>query len=144
MIKSLVKLGLFLVVGILIYNFFLGTPEEKATSKKIFSEIKDVGKSVGQLIKQEKEKFDAGKYDNALDKIGNAFDGLKEKAKEGGEYLSQIKDLEKRKDELKEKLAEFSEEGTEPDQKEQDKIHKEMEDLTKEMEDLADKMEKEE
>ena len=33
MMRSLIKLGLILVVGILVYNYFFGTPEEKQQSK---------------------------------------------------------------------------------------------------------------
>ena len=54
MIKSIIKLGLLLVVGILVYNFFLGTPDEKAQSQKVFNKGKDVIVSVGDLLKSEK------------------------------------------------------------------------------------------
>ena len=61
--KSILKLALILVVGILIYNYFLGTDEEKQQSKEIFTEVRDLGKAAWGLLKSEKEKFDEGKYD---------------------------------------------------------------------------------
>ncbi len=139
MIKTIIKLGLFLVVGILIYNYFLGTPEEKETSAKIFSEIKDVGKSIGQLIKNEREKFDKGKYDNALDKIGNLFESLKSKAKSSSEWMDRLRNLELRKENIRKKLETNGDEG--PSASEQKELKEEMEELIKQTEELAKDME---
>ena len=69
MIKSILRLAAILVVGILFYNYFLGTPTEKEQSKKVFSKVKDLGRDAWDLLKTEKEKLDEGKYDEALDKI---------------------------------------------------------------------------
>ncbi len=108
MIKSLLKLVAILVIGILIYNYFLGTPSEKEGSEKIFNEFKDVGVSVKDLLKSEKEKFDAGKYDNAVDKIGDLLNGLKRSANDFDEqYLQRIDDLEKMKDDLSNKISDY-------------------------------------
>ena len=96
MLRSLIKLGLFLLAGILVYNYFFGTPEEKAQSKQIFTEIKDVTKSAVGLLKTEKQKFDEGKYNDAVDKIGGLIDNLKGKAEQledNRELLDQIADL---------------------------------------------------
>ena len=141
MIKSLIRLGLFLVVGILVYNFFLGTPEEKASSKRIFNEIADVGKSVGQLIKAEKEKFDQGKYNDALQKMGNIFNDLKEKAKDSGDLLDRINDLEEKKENL-EKELELTEKGETEEQKAKE-LTRELEQLIEKTEDLANELKEE-
>ena len=142
MIKSLLKLGLLLVVGILFYNYFLGTPEEKASSKKVFTEIKEVGKSVGGLLKAEKEKFDSGKYDNALDKIGGMFDKLKSKVKDGSDQLKEIKELEEKKNKLKERLSEGGDkQGSALSEEEKESLKKELEELIKETEKLAGEIE---
>lgn len=117
MIKSVIKLGLFLVVGILVYNFFLGTPEEKAQSKQIFGKAVEVGKAGVGLIKDEVEKFKSGKYDDALDKVG----GLLSKAKEkGGDLAKRIegweadrKTWQEKKDQLKDMFDNASEEEKE-------------------------------
>jgi uncharacterized phage infection (PIP) family protein YhgE len=111
MIKSVLKLVAILVIGILIYNYFLGSPSEKEGAQKIFKEFKDVGVSVKDLLKSEKEKFDAGKYDNAVDKIGDLLSGLKRNAKEFDEqYLQRINDLEKKREELSRQLSEYQQE----------------------------------
>ena len=104
--KSILKLAVILVVGILIYNYFLGTEAEKEQSKEIFSEVKDLGKAAWGLLKSEKDKFDEGKYDGALDKIGSLIDNLKDKAEtiQDSDILDRIAQLEDQKAELERKL----------------------------------------
>ncbi len=105
MIKSLLKLLLILVVGVLVYNYFLGTEEEKETAREVFGKVKDVGVAVKDLIQSEKEKFDKGKYDKALDKIGGLFEDLKQKAKDiDGNYLDRISQLEDKRRDLEDRL----------------------------------------
>ena len=104
--KSLIKLLFLLIIGILIYNYFLGTREEKASSEKIFKEFSDLGKAVGDLISQEKEKFDQGKYDDALDKINGFINQLKDKTSAASsEIKQQIRSLEKQKEKLKDQIS---------------------------------------
>lgn len=104
MIKGLLKVGALLVVGILCYNYFLGTPEEKESSKKIFKTVGELGKSVGNLIQTERQKLDEGKYDGALEKISNLFDELKSKASENQEWLDKLKELDTERLRLKDKV----------------------------------------
>jgi hypothetical protein len=106
MIRTVFKLGLILVVGILIYNYFLGTPEEKASSEKIFSEVKDLGVAAWGLLKSEKQKFDEGKYDEALDKVGNLFSNLREKASQlnDRDLSDRIDNLEQQRKDIQEKV----------------------------------------
>ena len=56
MIRSLLKLGLLLVAGILVYNYFFGPVEEKEQSKEIFGKVRDVGKDAWALLRTEKDK----------------------------------------------------------------------------------------
>jgi len=76
MIRFLFKLFLSLVVLLLVYNYFLGTPEEKSTSKKIFGEVIHLGKSSWDLLRAEKQKLRDGKYDMAIDKVSQLLDGI--------------------------------------------------------------------
>ena len=109
MIRSALKLLAILVVGILIYNLFLGTDEEKQGAKKIVGEVKDVGVAVKELLKAEKEKFDKGKYDRAVEKIGSMLSNLQRNAKEFDEnYVQRIEELERKRKALKENLDEMS------------------------------------
>lgn len=109
MIKSILRLAALLVVGILVYNYFLGTPEEQAQSKKIFSKVTDLGQDAWSLLRAEKEKLDEGKYDEALDKITALIDKLKVKAKdiEDSGIIDQIAELENKRENLERKLQEY-------------------------------------
>ncbi len=105
MIRSLLKLVFILVLGILVYNYFLGSEDEKATSKKIFGETKNLVVSVGKLLKSEKTKFDSGKYDKALEKIGNVYKSIKEKASSvDPDILDKISKMEQKRKELMDDL----------------------------------------
>jgi basic membrane lipoprotein Med (substrate-binding protein (PBP1-ABC) superfamily) len=151
MIKSLFKLALIAVVGILLYNYFLGTPTEKENAKQIFGKVKEVGVAVKDLVQAEKEKFDEGKYDAALDKIGGLFQDLKQKAKDIDEnYVDRIAALDEKRKELEERLKnldvdrpkqydEFTEKSGES---EESKIRNEIEELMKETEKIVEEMER--
>lgn len=105
MVKALFKLILILVVGILIYNYFLGTPQEKKGVEKIVKEFKEFGGSVADLLKSEKQKFDKGKYDEALDKIGNTLRDLKSSIKgQRDDYSREINDLIEKKEQISDTL----------------------------------------
>ncbi len=115
MIKGLLKLGLFLFVGIVGYNYFFGTEAEKESSKAIVGTVKDLGKTGINLIKGEADKFKSGKYDGALDKIGKTFNKAKDKVKDGGLALKKIQEWEAKRDEWlgkRDQLQEDIEEGT--------------------------------
>lgn len=113
MIKSLIKLGLLIVVGIVIYNYFFGTPEEKESSRQVFAkskeafvQIKDLGQDVFSLLASEKQKFDAGKYDAAISKMGNMLVDLKSIAVMNNQtgFLQKIAALETKKEALQDKV----------------------------------------
>jgi len=107
--KSLLKLLVVVVIGVLIYNYFFGTPEEKATSKEIFSEVRDLGKATWGLLKSEKQKFDEGKYDEAVDKVGGLLSSLKSKAKssDDDQAVAKLEELERRRLALDQEIAEL-------------------------------------
>ena len=107
--KSLLKLLVVVVIGVLIYNYFFGTPEEKATSKEIFSEVRDLGKATWGLLKSEKQKFDEGKYDEAVDKVGGLLGSLKSKARSSDDdaALAKLEELERQRVELDQEIVEL-------------------------------------
>lgn len=105
MIRSLLKIAALLIVGILIYNYFFGTDTEKENSRKVFGQVRDVVVSVGQLVKSEKEKFDSGKYDAALEKLGSAYKAVRERAQHlDASMLRRLNELEQRKADMRLKL----------------------------------------
>lgn len=105
MIRSLLKIAALIIVGILIYNYFFGTDTEKENSRKVFGQVRDVVVSVGQLVKSEKEKFDSGKYDAALEKLGSAYKAVRERAQHlDASMLRRLNELEQRKADMRLKL----------------------------------------
>ncbi len=105
MIRSLLKLAALLVAGILIYNYFFGTDTEKDNSRKIFGQVRDVVVSVGQLVKTEKTKFDSGKYDAALEKLGGVYKAVRSQAQHlDASMIKRLDELEQRKATLQQQL----------------------------------------
>lgn len=153
MLKSIIKVGLLLVAGILVYNYFFGTPEEKAQSKEIFTSVKDLTKSAFDLLKHEKEKFDEGKYDEAVEKVGGLLENLKGKAEqlsENKELLDQIAELEQKRQRLSDEIdqevpANYDNTAAEQpvmDSTSRKHIEEEWEDLVRKTEHLMEDMEK--
>lgn len=153
MIRSLIKLGLFLVAGILVYNYFFGTPEEKAQSKEVFSNVKNLTKSAVDLLRTEKTKFDDGKYDDAVDKISGVIDDLKGKAEkldDNRELLGQIAELESKQRQLSQRVQEENipqsydntREHPKMDSASQREIENEWDDLVRKTERLIEDMER--
>lgn len=153
MIRSLIKLGLFLVAGILVYNYFFGTPEEKAQSKEVFSNVKNLTKSAVDLLRTEKSKFDEGKYDDAVDKISGVIDDLKGKAEkldDNRELLGQIAELESKQRQLSQRVREENipksydntREHPKMDSSSQREIENDWDDLVRKTERLIEDMER--
>ncbi len=105
MLKNLIQLALLLIAGILIYNYFLGDADEKAQSKAVFQQTGKTVRSAWELLKEEKQKFDAGKYDRLLDQLGSAYHEVRDRAKSLDEnVLRRLDNLEQRKRELETEL----------------------------------------
>lgn len=145
MIRSLIKIGLLLVAGLLIYNYFFGTTEEKAQSKEVFRKTGDAVGAAWNLLKTEKQKFDAGKYDKVLDQLGGAYRTVREQAKYLDEnVLSRLDELEQRKSSLQQQLDSIEEQdrragqtGSDSSSLEQrEKVQRELDDLLRDTKSL--------
>jgi len=154
MIGKIIKLGILVLIGLVGYNYFLGTPEEKEKSKEIIGKVTDIGKAGVGLIKEEVAKFKEGKYDRALDKIHGGLISAKEKlVDKGGKLLDNIEDWESKKetwskerDRLKDLFENASEEEKEALSEEIQKLNEEGEQLEeegKEIKQLTDERMKE-
>ena len=108
MAKLVLKIVLGLAVLLVGYNYFWGNAEEKENSRRIVGQVTELGKSVVNLLKSEKEQFDKGKYDQALAKLKSALNIEHERAAElgadGQVCLEKCKHLEEAEQELEEKL----------------------------------------
>ena len=152
MIKSILKLGVFLVIGLVGYNFFFGDATEKAEAKETISKAKDVGKTIGKglltlakdgvaLIKKERGKFAEGKYDDAMENVSGLLGDMKKRVEgDGGEILDRVKQLEKAKEALGIKLndAKDGDGGISSDDKK--KLKAEFEDLMDETEKVLEEI----
>lgn len=110
MLRIIIRFGLFLLVALVGYNYFYGTAAEKEQSKEIIDTTKSFAtktfKSVGKLLKAEKEKFNDGRHDEAMAQLNDVFKELKTKAKtESAVIRDEFKDLELDKTRLEEELA---------------------------------------
>ncbi len=134
--RNLLKFIVFAAIGLVSYNYYYGNEVEKARSEKVIDGVKDVFGSIKDLAVAEKEKFDAGKYDKALDKIGNVFKDVKEKSAELGDDLKdRLANLEDEKEALEERIDEKKKEGLWTEE-EQAKTKEEFKDLIKKSEEL--------
>jgi vacuolar-type H+-ATPase subunit I/STV1 len=148
---TLIRLALLLVAGIVVYNYFFGTTEEREQSKTVINTAKEAGKAVWSfskeafgLLRKEKTKFDQGKYDEAVDNVGNLYDRLRGHAKtidDNRDLLARLDRLERERTRLEEKIDEPSSfEGTE--RQRQTEIRQDWEELMRETEDLVQDMER--
>ncbi|MBP7184762.1 MAG: hypothetical protein KBA06_04580, partial [Saprospiraceae bacterium] len=105
----MLKFGFFLLIGVLGYNYFFGSTEEKESSQRIFQEFKVLGTMVKNLVVSEKQKFDTGKYDVALSKINSISIDLQEKAQrtDNVQLIDKLKDLSTKKQNLENQLSDL-------------------------------------
>lgn len=147
MIRGLLKLALLAVVCIVIYNYFFGTAEEKDQSKRIFKGVGNVFTEVRGLVRSERDKFEAGKYDVALDKMSGVLQNLKQHANETKDpnLQRQVAQLESRRQQLQRQI-DAQPEVDSNFQKQADKVKKynelarQMETLTNDLQGLVNKV----
>lgn len=146
MIKRLLTLAVICIMGLLAYNSFFGTAEDKANIKKFTSELKDVGKVLGDILKNEKVKFDAGEYNQALQQIGDKFAALGDKVKDmDGDYSQRLTDLQEKKEYLEKMLDNTQNSRLTEDAKKsaEDELKTQLRRFTQDIEKLAEDVEKE-
>lgn len=135
--KKLFSLIIIGVLGILAYNQFYGSDEDKARGQEVIKEFKDLGKSVIGLFKAEKANLDSGKYNDALDKIGNLFKGIGQKVESLGEdFPDRLKELKTKKDQLESNFKERKNTGesvSDTEQKELEELYQDLDNLLTDM-----------
>jgi hypothetical protein len=122
--KTLIKIAFIAIILVLGYNYFYGDDKEQEQAEKIVEKVKDLGSDIKALVMSEKEKYDEGKYDNAIDKFSDLINSVKEK-------ISSIdfENLEKKQEELKESIKKLSDKTGEAEGKKEEQIEKEMQKL---------------
>ena len=82
------------------YMYFFGKGEDKADAQAIVNETKDLGRAVGDFLKDQKEKYDDGEFDRLIDKVSDNLQKLKSGTQENSTEA---------KDELRKLLKELKE-----------------------------------
>ena len=90
MIRRLISFVFLLVVGWLVYTQFYGTEKEQQIGQEVISNGKKTIQSVFSIFQHENDKFQAGAYDDSLEKVGSLLKDLGEKM----ENKNQKKELE--------------------------------------------------
>jgi len=112
MLRGLFRLLLFVVAIVLIYNYFLGDAKERKQSEEIVSQVKSLGKSMGDLLVAEKDKLQQGKYDEALEKVGDFIKNLRSNSDQlDVDGLRKLNELEAQKIELQSKMEAIDGDG---------------------------------
>jgi hypothetical protein len=105
MIQSLIKLAVLVLACVLVYNYFFGTSEEKDQSRAIFGKVREVVVMGADVLKSEKQKYDAGKYDKLMNQLGVAYKAVRDRSQYvDKDVLTRLDDLEKRKAVLQKEL----------------------------------------
>ncbi len=109
MTKIVLKVVLALAVLITGFNYFFGNDEEKENSRRIVGQVKELSGSVFDLLKSEKERFDEGKYHDALAKLKEALRLEHDRAESlgdeaGHDCLEKCEHLEQKEQDLEKRL----------------------------------------
>lgn len=75
--KSILFLILLILAVLVGYTYFFGKGEDKEQAREIVRETRDLGRSVGDFLKRQKEKYDDGDFDRLLDRLSSTLNKLK-------------------------------------------------------------------
>jgi len=97
---------LILILGAYVgYMYFFGKGDDKAAAETIVHETKELGKAVGDFLKNQKDKYDDGEFDRLIDKVSHNLQKLKsgkeEKSGAAKDELRKLLDELKQVDPLK-------------------------------------------
>jgi mannitol-specific phosphotransferase system IIBC component len=67
--KTIINIFVTVVIGVLIFNYFKGDEKQKVQSKEVYAATKTAWNDIEAIISNEKNKYKAGKYDTAIEKL---------------------------------------------------------------------------
>jgi tetratricopeptide (TPR) repeat protein len=130
MLRFIISTAFFLVIGLLSYNYFFGTAEEKEQAQEIFSKGANVVGAGAGLLKSEYQKYQEGKYDEALENVSHLLSRLKD---QGGGLLEEIESWNQRKEAWEQSKTDLQQLlDVDPDAIEGEKIKRAVAELEKE------------
>ena len=139
MIRTLFKLGLLVVIGLVGYNYFFGTDVEREQSREIVGKVGDLGKDAWNLLRGERQKLREGKYDDALDELDGLYGKLRDRAEElrDSELIDDLQRLNERRRELEDQIAAEAQQPSAEAKRKLDELTADTEELMHEMEEKS-------
>ena len=112
MIKNLLFLVILILAGVVGQIYFFGKGEDRERAENVVNETKELGRSVGDFIKRQKDRYDDGEFDRLLRRIDKTIDKVKSKTSDTTkEESDELKELERELRQIKpEKLSEENKE----------------------------------
>lgn len=108
----LIRFLIIIIAGAVAYYYFWGNEPEKENAQKIVDNTTELVSSVTTFLKSEKDKYDEGKYDNFLDKLGNILGNIKgEINKADQKMVDQFEDIDSEVKQLQNQLNQNKEDG---------------------------------
>ena len=96
MIKNLLFLIIIILAVVVGYMYFFGKGEDRERAESVVNETKELGKSVADFIKRQKDRYDDGEFDRLLNRIARTIDKVRSKGSETTkEENEELKELEK-------------------------------------------------
>lgn len=97
--RRLIFTLLLILTGYVGYMYFFGKGDDKTQAQVIVTETRDLGRAVGDFLRNQKDKYDDGEFDRLIDKVSSSLEKLKSGS---GQKDEQVKDdLRKLQTELK-------------------------------------------
>jgi cytoskeletal protein RodZ len=123
---KLVSYAIVLIIGILVYNNFFGSATEKQQSKEVFQKTKELGLEIRDLIKQERDNYDDGKYSKIVDKVKTLIGKSDELT---SKYSTKLDEIEEIQEELGAEQRKKARNSSSYDEKTEEELKRQLEEL---------------
>lgn len=134
--RRILSLLFMIIVGILIYNYFLGDEEEKQQASEIFQTTKELALDIKELVSNERDRYDDGKYDSVITKLRDLVNKDEEL---GDKYAQKLDEIEEIQGELESEQRKKKRKSTSYDDIKEQELKRQLDALLKELsEDLEE------
>ncbi len=108
--KTIIKLLIIAILALILYNYFYGDETERETSAQVVDNARQLGQSLWDMIRVEKDRFSDGKHQEIVDNIGSTIGFVRDNRDAMNISDSQLMELEKHQSELDSLITNHSEE----------------------------------
>ncbi|TVQ47610.1 MAG: hypothetical protein EA362_06345 [Saprospirales bacterium] len=108
--KTIFRLLIIAIIALIVYNYFYGDETEKETSAQVVDHARQLGQSLWEMIRVEKDRFSDGKHQEIVDNIGSTIGFIRDNREAMNISDSQLMELEKHQNELDSLILNHSEE----------------------------------